>query len=150
MNLGTVDSIKKSSDITRITRFGVSMEDALLQKFDVLIEAEGYATRSEAIRDLIRSKLNLTEISDPEAQAIGTLSLVYSHDSRDIADKLNDIQHHYFGSIVSATHVHLDRHNCLEVLILRGKAKDIKIIADRLRSLKNVRKGELTLSSAEE
>lgn len=134
--------------MNKVIRFGVSIDDRLLRKFDKLIDEEGYVNRSEAIRDLIRYKLDAIDISSPDAETIGTLSLVYSHDSREIADKLNEIQHSHFSHIVSATHVHLDRHNCLEVLILRGKAKDVKSIADKLRSLKNVQKGDLTLTSA--
>jgi len=132
-----------------ITRFGVSIDDRLLQKFDNLIEEKGYVNRSEAIRDLIRYMLDNNEIADPESESIGTLTLVYSHEVREISDKLNEIQHQYFKSIVSATHIHLDEHNCLEVLILRGKTGDVKAIADKLCSLKNVKKGELTLTALE-
>lgn len=135
--------MKKNS----ITRFGVSIDDSLLDKFDSLIKTEGYVNRSEAIRDLIRQKLDSNAVSDPEAESLGTLSLVFSHENHELADRLNEIQHNYFGNVVSSTHVHLDQHNCLEVLILRGKAKDIKSIADRLCSLKNIRKGDLTLTS---
>ena len=131
-----------------ITRFGVSIDERLLEKFDAIIEERGYVNRSEAIRDLIRYMLDTNDISDPEAEAVGTLSLVYKHDSHEIADKLNEIQHGFFGNIVSSTHIHLDHHTCLEVLILRGKAKDVKAIADKLRSLKNIQKGDLTLTSA--
>jgi len=130
-----------------ITRFGVSIDERLLKKFDDLIEEKGYVNRSEAIRDLIRYMLDTDEISDPDAEAVGTLSLVYKHDSHEIADKLNEIEHDYFNNIVSATHVHLDHDNCLEVLILRGKARDVKAIADRLRAVKNIQKGYLTLTS---
>lgn len=131
-----------------ITRFGVSIDERLLEKFDSLIEEKGYVNRSEAIRDLIRYMLDTNEISDPEAETVGTLSLVYKHDSHEIADKLNEMQHSFFGSIVSSTHIHLDHHTCLEVLILRGKAKDVKTIADKLRALKNIQKGDLTMTSA--
>jgi len=131
-----------------ITRFGVSIDERLLKKFDDVIEEKGYVNRSEAIRDLIRDMLDTNEISDSDAETVGTLSLVYKHDSHEIADKLNEIEHGYFNNIVSATHVHLDHDNCLEVLILRGKAKDVKAIADKLRAVKNIQKGYLTLTSA--
>jgi CopG family nickel-responsive transcriptional regulator len=134
--------------MNNITRFGVSIDDRLLKRFDTIIEEKGYVNRSEAIRDLIRYMLDTNDISDPEAETVGTLSLVYSHDVHEIFDKLNDIQHHYFHNIVSSTHVHLDEHNCLEVLILRGKAREVKAIADKLKSLKNVQKGDLTLTAA--
>jgi len=131
-----------------IIRFGVSIDDKLLGRFDELIEEKGYVNRSEAIRDLIRYMIDSNDTSDPEAEAVGTLTLVYSHDVREISDKLNDIQHQHFGKIVSATHVHLDEHNCLEVLILRGSSSEIKLIADKLKSVKNVKRGDLTITAA--
>lgn len=133
--------------MNNLIRFGVSIDEKLLTRFDALIGEKGYVNRSEAIRDLIRDMLVTEETADPNAEAMGTLTLVYSHEVREIADKLNDIQHHYFGNIVSAVHVHLDEHNCLEVLILRGKSKTVKEIADRLLSIKNVRHGKLTITS---
>ncbi len=132
-----------------IIRFGVSIDEKLLNRFDELIEDKGYVNRSEAIRDLIRYMIDSNDTSDPDAESVGTLTLVYSHEVREISDKLNDIQHNYFGNIVSATHVHLDEHNCLEVLILRGKTSDIKAIADKLKSVKNVKRGDLTITAAE-
>ena len=133
---------------TIVTRFGVSIDERLLKKFDDLIEEKGYVNRSEAIRDLIRSMLDTNEISDPDAETVGTLSLVYKHDSHEIADKLNEIEHGYFDNIVSSTHIHLDHDSCFEVLILRGKARDVKAISDKLRAVKNIQKGYLTLTSA--
>ena len=132
-----------------IVRFGVSIDDKLLDKFDVLIAKKGYVNRSEAIRDLIRSMLVDEDISDPEAESIGTLSLVYNHHASELADKLNDLQHHSYKNIVSTTHIHLDEHNCLEVLILKGKTREVKAIADKLSSIKNVKNGQLTLTRAE-
>lgn len=132
-----------------IVRFGVSIDDKLLDKFDVLITQKGYVNRSEAIRDLIRSMLVNEDISDPEAESIGTLSLVYDHHASELADKLNDLQHHSYRNIVSTTHIHLDEHNCLEVLILKGKTRDVKAIADKLTSIKNVKNGQLTITRAE-
>ena len=132
-----------------IIRFGVSIDEKLLNRFDELIEEKGYVNRSEAIRDLIRYMIDSNDTSHPEAEAVGTLTLVYSHDVREISDKLNDIQHQFFGNVVTSTHVHLDEHNCLEVLILRGKTRDIKLIADKLKSVKNVKRGDLTITSAE-
>jgi len=130
-----------------IIRFGVSIDENLLTQFDDLISEKGYVNRSEAIRDLIRDKMESIEISDPEQEAIGTLSIVYSHDVREISDKLNDIQHSYHQNIISTTHIHLDHHNCLEVLILKGKSSEIKSLSDKLMSIKNVRNGKLMLST---
>jgi CopG family nickel-responsive transcriptional regulator len=135
--------------MNNIIRFGVSIDEKLLNRFDAIIFEKGYVNRSEALRDLMRDMLVSEVISNPETESIGTLTLVYSHDIRELADKLNDIQHHFHKIIISATHIHLDEHNCLEVLILRGKIKNIQSIADKLISVKNVRHGKLTVTTAE-
>lgn len=132
-----------------IIRFGVSIDERLLKQFDGLIEEKGYVNRSEAIRDLIRNMLVSDDISDPDTDTVGTLTLVYSHEVRELSDKLNEIQHHNHANIISSTHIHLDEHNCLEVLILRGKASVVKSIADRVLSVKNVRHGKLTITTSE-
>jgi len=133
--------------MNNVVRFGVSIDEKLLMKFDHLINDKGYVNRSEAVRDLIREKLDSDRTQDPESQAIGTLTLIYSHDIHELSDKLNDIQHKYHHNIVSTTHIHLDAHNCLEVLILRGRAREVQSIADNLISIKNVRLGKLTVTS---
>jgi CopG family nickel-responsive transcriptional regulator len=132
-----------------IVRFGVSIEERLLGKFDSLITEKGYVNRSEAIRDLIRDMLVAHQIEDPEAESFGTLTMVYNHHHGDISDKLNNVQHDYFGNIISTTHIHLDAHNCLEVLILKGKAGQLKIIADMILSIKNVKHGKFVIASTE-
>lgn len=133
-----------------IVRFGVSIDEKLLKRFDAIIEDKGYVNRSEAIRDLIRDMMVTDEISDPDAEAIGTLTIIYSHETREISERLNDVQHHYYDSIVSTTHIHLDQHNCLEVLILRGKTKTVKMLANKLLSIKNVRHGKFSMTTAEQ
>ncbi|OHD67448.1 MAG: nickel-responsive regulator [Spirochaetes bacterium RBG_16_49_21] len=130
-----------------LIRFGVSIEEKLLSRFDNLIDSKGYVNRSEAIRDLIRDMLVSQELTDKNAEAIGTLTLVYSHDVRELSEKLNEIQHHHHRSIISTTHIHLDEHNCLEVLILRGKTRQVQAIADNLLAVKNVRHGKLTCTT---
>jgi CopG family nickel-responsive transcriptional regulator len=132
-----------------IVRFGVSIEERLLGKFDSLITEKGYVNRSEAIRDLIRDMLVTQQIEDPEAESFGTLTMVYNHHHGDISDKLNHVQHDYFGNIISTTHIHLDAHNCLEVLILKGKAGQLKTIADMILSIKNVKHGKFVIASTE-
>jgi CopG family transcriptional regulator, nickel-responsive regulator len=134
--------------MNNIVRFGVSIDEKLLSRFDTIITGKGYVNRSEAIRDLIRDMLVSEDIANPESESIGTLTLVYSHDVHELSEKLNDIQHHYHRIIVSTTHIHLDEHNCLEVLILRGKARDVQTIADKLLAIKNVRHGKLSVTSA--
>ncbi len=132
-----------------IIRFGVSIDEKLLKWFDDTISDKGYINRSEAIRDLIRNMMVNQDVADPEAYAVGTLTIVYSHDVRELSDKLNDIQHHNHQIIVSTVHIHLDEHNCLEVLILKGKTKEIQGISDRLLAVKNVIHGRLTISAIE-
>ena len=132
-----------------LVRFGVSIEEKLLTKFDEHIIDKGYGNRSEAIRDLIRNELVSQQIENPNAESFGTLTIVYNHHHGDISDKLNHVQHDYFKNIVSTTHIHLDAHNCLEVLILKGKAGALKSIADMILAIKNVRHGKFVISSTE-
>ena len=106
----------------KVTRFGVSIDTHLLTRFDKLIEKSGYQSRSEAFRDLIRERLVSEEWTSEKAETVGILSLVYSHDSRELTEILTRIQHKYLKIIVSSTHIHLDHHNCLEVIILKGQS----------------------------
>ncbi|MCL4842874.1 MAG: nickel-responsive transcriptional regulator NikR [Bryobacteraceae bacterium] len=133
------------SDLCRI---GVAIDEDLLGQFDGLLERKGYSNRSEAFRDLIRDALVREETTDPEREAVGTLTLVYDHHVRQLADKLTDMQHDHFREIISTLHVHMDHDNCLEVLVLRGRAGAIRRIADRLVSTKGVKHGRLTLTTA--
>lgn len=130
-----------------IVRFGVSIDEKLLTRFDKIIENKGYVNRSEAIRDLIRNSLVTEDVSNPDMEVIGTLTLIYSHDEHEVSDRLNEIQHGYYKNVISSTHVHLDEHNCLEVLILRGRVQEVQFISDNLQSVKNVRHGRLTVTS---
>ncbi len=130
-----------------VTRFGVSLDEALLKRFDRLIARKGYANRSEAIRDLIREAFVRDQWESGTGEAVGTITLVYNHDTRDLADRLTDLQHAHFGSIVSTLHVHLDTHHCLEVLVLRGKAAELRKIADRLIGTRGVKHGTFSATS---
>jgi len=130
-----------------ITRFGISLEKALIERFDSLIRKKGYANRSEAIRDLIRDSLVMEEWEAGNVETVGTITLVYSHHTRELADTLTELQHHYHTAIISAMHIHLDQHNCLEVLVVKGKGSVIKNIADRLIGTKGVKHGKLTLTT---
>jgi CopG family nickel-responsive transcriptional regulator len=130
-----------------IFRFGISLEKSLIERFDRLINKKGYANRSEAIRDLIRDSLVTEEWESMIAETVGTITLVYSHDVRELTDNLTDLQHRYHNSIVSSMHIHLDEHNCLEVIVVKGKAKEIKAIADRLIGTKGVKHGKLTVTT---
>ncbi|OGC22852.1 nickel-responsive regulator [candidate division WOR-1 bacterium RIFOXYB2_FULL_42_35] len=128
-------------------RFGVSLPDELLQKLDKLAKKKGYDNRSEAIRDLIRDKFVEEEWSQDSAEVVGTVTLVYNHHSHDLSDKLADLQHSHFKNIISTTHIHLDQHNCLEVLVVRGKSSKVKEISDQLIATKGVKHGKLVMTS---
>jgi CopG family nickel-responsive transcriptional regulator len=130
-----------------VTRFGISLESPLLKRFDSLIRKKGYASRSEAIRDLIRDSLVTEEWESYSTETVGTITLVYSHNTRELSDNLNDLQHHYHELVKSTMHIHLDGHNCLEVIVVRGRAKDIKAVADRLIGTKGVKHGKLTVTT---
>ena len=123
------------------------MEKDLLSKFDKINKGKGYANRSEAIRDLIRNLIVEENAKLGSKEVIGTVTIVYSHHIHDLSDTLNHIQHHFTHQIISTVHVHLDEHNCMEVLIVKGKAGSIKQIADKLISIKGVRHGKLTITS---
>jgi CopG family nickel-responsive transcriptional regulator len=129
------------------TRFGISMSSDLLDDFDHLIKKMGYKTRSEAIRDMIRHRLVDQEWIEPHKETIGTITLVFSHEVRELSKVLTSLEHNYYKNILSSMHIHLDHHNCLEVLIVRGKSGTIRKIADKLISTKGVRHGKLTMST---
>ncbi len=126
-------------------RFGVSMEQSLIEKFDKLIEKKGYTNRSEAIRDLIRESLAADKIEVKNELMFGVISFIYNHHQRELEEKITDYQHHNYKSIVSTTHIHIDNENCLEIIILKEKAKRIKAIADKIFSYKGVKSGKLSL-----
>jgi CopG family nickel-responsive transcriptional regulator len=129
-----------------LTRFGISLEDALLKDFDRLIGEKQYANRSEAIRDLIRNSLVEDEWKKGKDVA-GAISLVYDHHRRELMNVIVEIQHDYQDTIVASQHVHLDHHNCLEVIIVKGKSDKIKRLSDKLRAVKGVKHGSLTLTT---
>jgi len=131
-------------------RFGISINERLLERFDSLIEEKGYVNRSEAIRDLIRNALVEEAWSKENEKAVGTVSLVYDHHTRDLADKLTEHQHSHHKEIVSSLHVHLDAHHCLEVVVLKGKAGDIKRLAEELIGTKGVKHGKLMTTTTGE
>jgi len=130
-----------------ISRFGVSIEERLLKKFDRLISRKGYQNRSEALRDLIRESLVQEEWEEGKKETVGTIAIVYSHHTRELSRNLTDMQHRYYQSILSSLHIHLDEHNCLEVLVVKGRGEDIKKISDRLIGTKGVKHGKLSLTT---
>ncbi len=128
-----------------LERIGISLEEALLGQFDRLIADKGYVNRSEAIRDLIRDALVQREWSEAggREERVAVVTLVYDHDSSSLAHTLAHIQHENHKAVVSALHVHMDEHNCLEVLVLRGRAQDVLAMGEGLMSTKGVKFGRL-------
>ena len=126
---------------------GVSLDEGLLIEFDRLITKRGYKNRSEAFRDLIREAL-LSETVDLNRPVVGTLTLVYDHHVPNLSEKLTDAQHTAGAMVLAATHVHLDHHYCLEVIIMKGRSKEIQGIADRILALRGVELGKLVLTNS--
>ncbi len=123
------------------------MESELLKRFDSLLERKHYSSRSEAIRDLIRRDLVSEEWTDPDADVIGTITIVYEHHEHELASALADLQHRHHSQVVCSTHVHLDEHNCLEVIIVRGASQRVRSISDSLIATKGVKHGGLVCST---
>ena len=130
-----------------LTRFGISIDERLLDQFDEMISNKGYVNRSEAIRDLIRAALVEKEWADDNQQTIATVTLVFDHHTRDLSDKLTEHQHSHHEEIVSTLHVHLDHHHCLEVVVIKGTASRVKRIADELIGTKGVKHGKLVATT---
>jgi CopG family nickel-responsive transcriptional regulator len=135
--------------MAELSRIGVAIDSDLLEQFDRHISRKGYANRSEAFRDLIRDDLVEQASEKPDTSVVGTVTLIYDHHVRMLNDKLTDMQHDSFHNILSTMHVHLDHDNCLEVLVVKGKAKDIRRIADALISVKGVKHGQLAITGAD-
>lgn len=133
-----------------LQRIGISLEDRLLARFDDMIAAQGYKNRSEAVRDLIREKLTERKLARPKTTAIAAVFVVYDHHQANLAQKLIELQHNRLLHTISSMHIHLDHHNCLEVILLRGKVAQIKKLADSFLALKGVKLGRVNLVSAEE
>jgi CopG family nickel-responsive transcriptional regulator len=136
--------------MSKVVRFGVSIEEELLEGFDALIEKKGYANRSEALRNLIRGMLLDAEVREkPNAEVVATLTLVYDHDHGDLSNRLVDLQHKHHERIISTLHVHIDEHSCLEVLIVRGRNDEVQQISDALIGTRGVQQGKLIISTSE-
>lgn len=129
-----------------LARIGVSLERDLLKWFDGAISKKNYNNRSEAIRDLIRDQMVAEEI-DKDEVVVGTLTIIYDHQRPNLTEKLVEAQHRAGGKVLTATHVHLDHHNCLEVIIMKGRSGDLKGLANRILSLRGVKHGQLVITS---
>ncbi len=133
--------------MSALSRIGVAIDSTLLDKFDKLIAQRGYTNRSEAFRDMIRDDLVEEAWELPDAQVVGTVTLVYDHHVHLLSEKLTAIQHDFHHSILSTLHVHLDHDHCLEVLVVRGKSAVVRRVADVLISTKGVKHGRLTITT---
>lgn len=133
--------------MSELVRFGVSMDARLLERFDNLIEDKGYANRSEAVRDLVRGALVDEIWADGEREAAATVTIVYDHHARELSQKLTHHQHEHYHEVASTLHVHLDHHHCLEVIVLKGRAAEIRRIAEELIGTKGVVHGKLVLTT---
>ena len=133
----------------QIERIGVSLERKLLSAFDELIGEQGYQNRSEAIRDLIRQQLNSRRVSDPKAEAVAVVYLVYDHHSTKLMEKLTDLQHSCLLQIVCSMHIHLDAHDCMEIIVFRGPVGQINKVAENILSKKGVKLGRVNFITTE-
>jgi CopG family nickel-responsive transcriptional regulator len=133
--------------MAKIARFGVSIPEELVDSFDERISKKGYRARSEAIRDIMRDYLVEGEWESDEGQVVGTVTIVYNHETRELSNVLTGLQHSYHDAISCTTHVHLDEHNCLEVIVVKGSAEQVRSIADRLISTMGVKHGKLVCTT---
>jgi CopG family nickel-responsive transcriptional regulator len=133
-----------------LKRFGVSMEGNLLRKFDLLVKQMGYENRSEAVRDLVRDALIQQSWEDNEQNVAGSILLFYNHHQRNLFEELTNIQHSVHDLIIATTHFHLDHESCLELIVVKGKVKDIQQLSNKLTSLKGVAYGKFTVAPVEQ
>jgi len=136
--------------MSKIERVGVSLDKKLLTMFDELIAKQGYANRSEAIRDLIRNRLSEEQLADPTSQATAGVFLIYDHHEAKLSQKLVDIQHNHLLEVIASTHVHLDHNNCLEAIILKGKVKEIEKLGNNIASLKGIKLSRMNMMTTGE
>lgn len=132
--------------MAELIRFGVSLDRELLNKFDDLIKEKGYTNRSEAFRDLIREELVKKEWQDNDEVA-GAITLIYDHHKRDLLFNITDVQHDYQHIIISTQHIHLDHHSCLEIIAVKGSAKEVQKLGALLRAVKGIIHGTLNMTS---
>ena len=133
----------------KVERIGVSLEKKLLSTFDKLIAKQGYQNRSEAIRDLIRQRLSSERLTNPKTKAVAAVCLVYDHHSTKLMEKLTDLQHSHLLQTICSMHIHLDAHDCMEVIVLRGCVGEINRTAENIVSQKGVKLGRINFVAAE-
>lgn len=132
--------------MSKLERIGVAIDAELLKRFDRLSHERGCTNRSEALRDLIRDQLVGEQTTATRARIVGSVTLIYNHHTSGLTEKLTELQHEFHELVVSTTHAHLDHDSCLEVLIVRGRGREVEHFADRLIGLKGVMHGKLVKS----
>lgn len=132
--------------MSQLVRFGVSLEKELLSRFDRRLKEKKYTNRSEGIRDLIREELVKKQWRE-NGEIAGTVTMVYDHHKRELVDRLMDIQHDFGGVIISSQHIHLDHHNCLEIIAVKGRPAKAQELADTLKAVKGVKHATLSMTS---
>ncbi|MEA3558356.1 MAG: nickel-responsive transcriptional regulator NikR [Candidatus Thermoplasmatota archaeon] len=132
-----------------VDRVGVSFEPELLKEFDSLISEKGYTSRSEAIRDLVRKVIIESKMEKEQGEVIGTLTYVYNHHIGEVSSKLMDLQHAHTHEILFNTHVHMDHDMCLEMLIVKGEASNVRSLTDSVKAIKGVKHGELVITRSD-
>ncbi len=131
----------------KVARLGISIPQELGEAFDRVTRGKGYRTRSEAVRDVMRDYLVAQEWESMRGQVVGTVTIVYDHETRELTHVLTELQHQFHDAIVCTTHVHLDEHNCLEVIVVKGRSDQVRAIADRLISTRGVKHGKLVCTT---
>lgn len=134
----------------KVLRFGVSIPEGLVTAFDTRVRSKGYSNRSEAIRDIMRGYLVEGEWESGRGEVVGTVTIVYDHRVRELSNVLTNLQHTFHDAILCATHIHLDEHNCLEVIVVKGTSEQVRAIADGLISTKGVKHGKLVCTTSGE
>ncbi len=129
-----------------VTRFSVSLETELLEKFDLYVQDGKFATRSEAVRQLVHERLANNKWDANDTEMIATLMLIYDHHKPKLVEKLIDVQHGHANHVIASLHVHLDLNHCMELIVLKGKPSRLRALAAELRGLKGVHQGELSLA----
>jgi CopG family nickel-responsive transcriptional regulator len=129
-----------------VSRIGVSLEPALLGQLDLWLDQKGYTNRSQGIRDIVRARFIQEDWERGDRATVATVNLVYDHHKRELMERLAALQHDHLDNIVSSLHVHLDAQHCLEVLVLRGKGRELKALGERLIATKGVLHGTISFA----
>ncbi|MDL1970202.1 MAG: nickel-responsive transcriptional regulator NikR [Candidatus Desulfofervidaceae bacterium] len=131
----------------KVVRFGISIEESLLKNFDRFIRSKGYKNRSQAIAQCLRAYLTQEQGLKATGVVTGVIILVYNHEKRELVNTLINLQHRFLGTVISTLHIHLSRHECLEVIVAKGEVKDLRTLTDNLTSIKGVKQSQFRIIS---